>query len=146
MADYAAVSDLTRGSVATVEVDTPDGVRLFDIRKAKAGDRVRLNDECRDEDGILDLNAANILAVHLCVVKPAMSVEEVEHLDQVVWLQLVDHIREHTGRTVAEIAERDSEEAAARAAGFPVAESESVDGGGEVGATNGESIPESVAS
>jgi hypothetical protein len=98
-APRAQLGVLTRSATREVVADV-DGVPMsFVIRKLKAGDRRRLQDESIDENGILDLDHAARLACELCVVEPALSAEDIALIDVDVFLQLSQHISDLTGLT-----------------------------------------------
>jgi hypothetical protein len=109
---YATADEATRPFEDDVVVETPDGPRRYRIRKSTPADRMAMQEECIDEVGILDLEAANVLAIHRMVVKPELTLEQAADIPEVVTEQLVRKLNEHSGRTTEQIALPDPGEGA----------------------------------
>lgn len=106
--------------IPVVDPDTGDvGMQQFVIQRLKAGHRKRLQADTIT-DGLLDLEHANRLAVHLCTLEPQMSEEEWDEVDIDIVATLAGKIAEHSGhQTVTQSATPDLSEGAEAASGFP---------------------------
>lgn len=125
----ASVDQLRKPRTRTVSVDV-DGERAeFVISKLKAGQRKRIQAECVDEYGILDLEAVARLSVELCTVTPELSADDVEHIDADVLLALANLIAEHSNlHNITKLAQPDPEEGSDAVKSFPAAGGSSVVG------------------
>lgn len=120
MTQRATLEALTRSAQCEVTVDV-DGIPMsFLVRKLKTDDRKRLQHECIDEAGMLDLDHAARLACQMCVIEPALSADVVGQLDIDVFLTLAQKISEHTGlSTMAQAVTPDPEEGSDVVKSFP---------------------------
>lgn len=121
----ATVESLRKPREKTVTVDV-DGVPTeFVIQKIKAGQRKRVQAECVDEFGMLDIEAAGRLSVELCVIDPQLTADDVEHIDFDVLDALAGLIAEHSNmHTIGKLATADPEEGSEAVKSFPAEGSE----------------------
>jgi hypothetical protein len=105
-----------RTTEVSVEVD---GEKVsFVISRIKVGQRKRLNAECIDQYGAMDLEHVARLAAEMCVVEPELTPEDIEGIDLDVFLQLSNHIAAHSNLT--SLTESDPEEGSDVVKSFPV--------------------------
>lgn len=122
MAQRATIEQLRKSRHVEVEVEIDGQPATFEIAKIKVGQRRRVSTECFDEHGMPDLEKASMLAAEFCVVDPKLSADDVENIDIDVFLQLADHIAEHSGLvTIAKLVTPDPEEGSDAVKSFPAA-------------------------
>lgn len=117
----ASVDQLRKPRTRIVSVEV-DGERVdFEIQKLKSGQRKRIQAECVDEYGILDLEAVARLSVELCTSNPQLTADDVEFIDADVVLALANLIAEHSNlHNITKLATPDPEEGSEAVKSFPV--------------------------
>ncbi|MCW2922266.1 MAG: hypothetical protein JWL76_2140 [Thermoleophilia bacterium] len=99
MTKRATVEQLRKLRTKVVTINVDGEPAQFEISKIKAGQRRRLQTECIDDAGMLDLEQATRLSCEMCTVEPELTADDVEEMDLDVLLELAREISEHSGLT-----------------------------------------------